>query len=474
MKGLLANDIRQSPYKTIARLAWPQVVMNFFHFFIGFVDVWVAGQLGRNVQASIGLTTQAVFFFLVVAIAFANGSVAAISQSMGAGLYRRIQRYVGLGLESGLVLGLVLLGFGLLLEKLLPTLLRIPSDIAPIATDLFEIYVYLLPSYYLFIISNAIFRAQQRVMYPLYAVCLVAVVNTLGDFALGLGYWGFPKFGYKGLAWTTFLAVNAGTVFNLCVLYRHRLLVRKSFAPLRWVRRAFPYLFRVAMPAALMQLVWHSAYMVLFAITGSLPRDSVIALAGMSAGLRVESLFFLPAMAFNFTAAIIVGHHLGARDPGEARRCGYRILGVGMAVVAVILVLVWNSLPKIAAFVASDPEVHKVTLSYLKYNLAGLPFLLVGMVLGGAFTGAGATLYQMLCVGGSAWLVRIPLAWFLGHRIIGGADGIWMAMLASMIVQAVVVLLVYHYGDWPKFSMQAEKIRSRPLVPSMPRPEVRT
>ena len=72
-------------YKTIWRLAWPQVLMMFFHFLIGFVDVWVAGRLGRDVQACMGLITQALFFFLVVALAMANGSVAAISQSLEQG-----------------------------------------------------------------------------------------------------------------------------------------------------------------------------------------------------------------------------------------------------------------------------------------------------------------------------------------------------------------------------------------------------
>ncbi|NCC24652.1 MAG: MATE family efflux transporter, partial [Deltaproteobacteria bacterium] len=211
--------------------------MTFFHFLIGFVDVWAAGRLGRDVQACIGLTTQAMFFFLVVAIAFANGSVAAISQSMGAGLFRRIQRYVGLGLQSGLAMGIMLLVIGLAVKSALPGIMRMPEDIAPIAADIFEIYVYLLPSYYLFIISNAIFRAQQRVMYPLYAIMLVTAANTFGDLAFGLGYWGFPAYGYKGLAWATFLSINCGTIFNLVVLIWLRLLARYSFAPWRWVKR---------------------------------------------------------------------------------------------------------------------------------------------------------------------------------------------------------------------------------------------
>ncbi len=86
----------RAPYRTIWNLAWPQIIMMVFHFFIGMADVWVAGYINREVQASLGIISQSLFFLLVVAVAFANGAVAAISQSVGAGLHKRVQRYVGL------------------------------------------------------------------------------------------------------------------------------------------------------------------------------------------------------------------------------------------------------------------------------------------------------------------------------------------------------------------------------------------
>ena len=45
----------------------------------------------------------------------------------------------------------------------------------------------------------------------------------------------------------------------------------------------------------------------------------VSALAGMTAGIRIESLLFLPGFAFNMTASILVGHELGAGRPDEAK-----------------------------------------------------------------------------------------------------------------------------------------------------------
>lgn len=58
----------------------------------------------------------------------------------------------------------------------------------------------------------------------------------------------------------------------------------------------------------------------LFVLVASLPADSVNALAGLNAGLRVEALLFLPGMAFNMSVAVLVGNSLGAGKPAEARR----------------------------------------------------------------------------------------------------------------------------------------------------------
>ncbi len=440
--------------KAIWKLTWPQVLMMLFHFLIGFVDVWVAGRLGKNVQACMGMISHALFFFLMVAVALGNGSVASISQSLGAGMVLRAKRYIGLGLEVGVVFGIIFLGAGIFLGEYFLFLLQIPKEIFPIAKYLFQVFIYIVPAYYLFIICNAFFRAQKKVMCPLFAMLLVMLLNTIGDFGLGLGWFGIPAVGYKGLAWSTFISVAAGMVFDLWVLRRSGFLEKCTFPPWRWIKKAWPYLFKVSWPAGLSQFVWHSAYLVLYALTAALPVGSVVALAGMSAGIRVESLLFLPGAAFNFTASIIVGHKLGEGDVAGARKAGYQIMFSGLILVSLVTGLLWLVIDPIAAFIAPDPQVQAETVDYLMYNMAAIPFLLPAMILGGALTGAGATLYQMLVMGGAAWLVRIPLAYILGHLVIGEANGIWMAMFLSMVVQAASMIYVYQFQDWSKFAMR--------------------
>ncbi len=441
----------------IWRLAWPQILTMFFNFIIGACDVYVAGRLGREVQASVGMLSQAMFFFQVVALAVANGAVAAVSQSLGAGKTVRAGRYVGLSLLAGAAMSLVILGGGLLGRNLFLALLQVPPSMETVAGYILDVFLLLLPINYLFIIANAVFRAKKQVMIPLFSWAIAAALNAAGDFGLGLGWFGLPALGYKGLAWSTFLSISGALALNLVILGRQGLLRRAVMPPLRWIRRGLPYLFKVAWPSGLMQIIWHTGYLLLFSITASLPVESVAALAGMAAGIRVESLIFLPPVAFNFTAGILVGHYLGAGDGEEAKRVGYRILAVGVAAVTLMAAAMWPYVDQAVGIFTQDPQVQAQAASYLRYNLLAIPFTVTGMILIGALVGAGATLYNMAVTVLSIWCVRLPLAWWLGHVYLQRAEGVWMAMLISQAVQALAFLYVYQFKDWRRFGMSRAK-----------------
>ncbi|MBI9110462.1 MATE family efflux transporter [Maridesulfovibrio ferrireducens] len=454
------TNMTHSPYKTIWSLSWPQILMMIFHLMIGLVDVWVAGKLGREIQASMGMVSQSLFFFLVIGMAVANGSVAAISQSIGAGLLLRAKRYVGLCFQLGAVLGSIIFLIGFPFRNGMLSILRVPEEMRYVMEYFIEIFLYLLPLYYLLIITNAIFRAQKQVFLPLYSMIIVTVLNTILDLGLGLGMWGFPDLGYKGIALATFYSVSAGAVFNLFLLYKSGSLRRKSFAPYRWVRNAFPYLLKVAWPSGLMQLVWHSGYLILYSITASLPLENVVALAGMTAGIKIESILFLPAFAFNMTASIIIGHYLGDGKPEEAKKFGFRILFLAIAFLSLTALGLWQFIRPITAIIAPELVVLDEAVNYLFFNMLAIPFTLTSMIMAGALNGAGATLYNLFIFTFTIWGFRLPLAYYLGHEIFHSATGIWIAMLLSQIVQASIMLYVFSCRNWQKFSMTSNKKRN--------------
>lgn len=441
-------------YGGIWRLTWPQMLMMVFHFLIGFTDVWVAGRIRPEVQAAIGLVSQSLFFLQVVAVAGANAGVAAISQALGAGLLPRARRYVGMVLAGGCTVGVGIMLLGLATIEPFLRLLQVPESILPVAAYFWKVYLLGLPANYLFTITGAVFRARKRMVAPLVSMVAVCGVNGWATLGFGLGLWGLPDYGYAGVAWATFVSLVIGAALNVVMLVRDReLLQRASFPPLRWVRRGAPYVLRVAAPAAGLQIIWNLGYLVLFSITATLPAGSVAALAGMTAGMRVESFVALPAFAFNMTASVLVGHLLGAGRKPEAFRVGLRLLGIGCAAMSLFAALLWPWAADIASWLTPEPPVARQVVSYLRYNLLSTPFTVASMTLGGVMTGAGATLYSFLVYGAATWFVRLPLAWFMGHMVWRDAAGIFLAMFVSQVFQSSVMLWLFHTRDWSRFSM---------------------
>jgi len=438
------------------------MLMMLVHFFIGFVDVLVAGRIGKEVQASLGMITQSLMFLLIIAMALAGGGVAAISQSLGACRFRRAERYVGLALALGVLGGAVIMLLGFVLQDVFISLLHVPPPIEPVTQYFLSVYLLVLPGYYLLVVSNAVFRAYKWVHLPLYAMTLVTALNTLLDFGLGLGMWGLPNLGYKGVAWATFFSVWAGAGLNALVLRRRGLFGTRIVPRWRWAKLAWRYLFTVAWPAGGMQVVWQTGYLVLFAIVASLPVEQVSALAGMTAGLRVEAILFMPGFAFNLTASILVGHFIGAGQPAEAKRTGYKILGLGVGVISILAFVLWQFVADVAALLNTEPLVQLQIRDYLFYNILAIPFVVCTMILGGVMVGAGATIYNLAIFGACTWLVRLPLAWFLGHVSWREPSGVWVAMLTSQVVQACVMWYVFQFKDWSRFGMRRRMKREKP------------
>ncbi len=446
----------RASFASIWRLTWPQMLMMSANFFSGFIDVFVAGKIGREVQASLGIITQSLMFFLIFAMAVANGSVAAISQSLGANLHQRARRYINLSLALAVLFSAIILALGFFLRDIFLILLRVPDSIVPVTSYFLRVYLLVLPPYYLLIVTNALFRARKDVRIPLYAMVLVTVVNTIGDFGLGLGWFGLPALGYPGVAWSTFFSVSAGAAFNILMLARKGLL-SLSCLPLRWVKKAWPYLFKVAWPSGGMSLVWQTGYLALFAVVASLPTGALDALAGMTAGARVESARCRPGFAFNRPASLLVGHYMGAGRPREAKRVGALVLMLGVGLISTMALVAWFFIEPITANLSPEPGVQGQMIQYLIYNFIATPFTVGSMILGGVMIGAGATIYNLCIFGASTWLVRLPIAYVLGHVVWGDALGVWVAMLVSQVFQCLTMLYFFLFSNWSRHGMRRSR-----------------
>ncbi len=438
---------------TVWKLTWPQIMVMFFFFSMGLCDVWTAGKLSNDIQAAFGLVAQGNMFLQVLAMALASGATATISQAIGARRMKRAVRYVALVILLTLTFGTFLAIVAYLGKDLIFGFLQTPESILPVTLSYWNITLLTLPLSYVFSSTSTLFRATRQVIPPVFVAFFMALGNVIGNLGFGLGYFGFPEFGYLGIAWTTFVCVGLGALANVILLIHKNYFNYKKIPPWRWVKNALPYLYKVAIPSGISQLTWQTGYLVLFAVTASLPFDKVHALAGLTAGMRLEALLFLPGMAFSMTASVLVGNSLGAKNAQQAQALARMMYLVGMGVMSVVALLLWSFIPQMAQVLTDDPITQEITKNYLHINFLCTPFMLASMILGGVMTGAGATRYNLIVFGCSFWFVRLPVAYVLGHFIWQSASGVFVGMLVSQVVQAALMIWVLERFPWKSFAM---------------------
>ncbi|NMC94604.1 MAG: MATE family efflux transporter, partial [Syntrophorhabdus sp.] len=66
-------------------ISWPMILIMFFEFLTGLVDIYIAGQIGKEIQAAYGFIIQLYFVFIIVGNALTVGAVSIISRLFTAG-----------------------------------------------------------------------------------------------------------------------------------------------------------------------------------------------------------------------------------------------------------------------------------------------------------------------------------------------------------------------------------------------------
>jgi multidrug resistance protein, MATE family len=419
-------------------IAWPMTLIMVFEALIGLTDVFVAGRLGKDIQAAYGFVVQFYFIFIVVANALTVGTVSVVSQLFTSKDKDQLTAAIFSSLTTTAGAGLIIAFIGIAFAPLLINLLNIPVQVKPFTTPLIQIYSGGLLFQYLVINTNGILRSCEQIRTSLKTMAVVCLLNI----GLIFLYVFFTPLGFKGIALATATASLLGCIINLS--HVKRLMTKAlSFSSVLIKKVAL-----IGWPMAAVQILWQAGSMVLFLIISELPENRVEILAALTTGLRLESVIYLPAFAFNMANAVIVGNLLGEKEQEEAYRSGMMTALIGVSVVAFMALLVIVNARWIASLLSNNTVVVRETVRYIYISMISEPFMAFGIILGGGLSGAGDTRSVMTRVAMSVWFIRLPLAYLLVVLLGFGAAAVWWSMNISQFVQCGLLYRRYAQKTW--------------------------
>jgi putative MATE family efflux protein len=419
-------------------VSWPLTLIMLFDFLIGLTDVYIAGKVSKEIQATYGFVIQLYFILIVIANALTVGTVSVVSRLYTSGNQKDLTHAIFSSLMTTGGAGIVLVVAGSFFSPELIHFLNIPEELKYLAIPFIEIYSVGLLFHYILINCNGILRSCNRVKDSLKTQALVCVLNIGLNFFLVF----HTPLGFRGIAAATASSVFIGSMINLWKV-RSSMPGTRNFS-LSLTRK----MISIGWPIGLLQVLWQASSMVLFLILSALPEHKVEILAALTTGLRIESVIFLPVFGFNMANAVVVGNLLGEKKQDDAFRSGIITAAIGVVIVTIMVIVVILNARWIASSLSQNEMVIRESMKYIYISMISEPFMAWGVILSGGLNGAGDTRSVLLRIALSVWLVRIPLSYIFVVLLGFGPVSVWWSMNISQFVQAFVMSKRYFNREW--------------------------
>jgi MATE family multidrug resistance protein len=437
-------------HATMFALALPALLEQLLTFFVGFYDTWLSGEISAVATDAVGLATYVDWLGGMMFRLVGIGAAALVARQWGAGELQEANRTTNRALALASVMGLAVSVLMYVAAPLFALLLGMRGEAEAIAVH----YLRVDSICYFFIsftfVGGAILRASGDTRTPMLIYSLVSVVNVIAASAFVYGVGPIPKFGVSGIVMGTVVARVVGGLLIVAGFAR-------GFGGLRIVLREWRLrgetvarIMRTGVPAAADgALTWAGIFLFLMVVArGGGGEADDVSLAAHFVGIRVEALTYLPADAWGFAAAAMVGQALGAGDPRRAKRAGHAGALQCSLLAGVMTVVYFFAAEPIYHFMHKDPQVVEIGIPAFKLlALFQIP-LVVGTIYVHALRGAGDTRYPLWINLIGIFVVRLPLAYICGVLLDGGLFGAWVGMCSDLGIRAVLAAVRYVRGRW--------------------------
>ncbi len=257
---------------------------------------------------------------------------------------------------------------------------------------------------------------------------------------------GIPRLGLMGAAWGAVLA-RLVVLVPTCIIVMRRfgLFGRASWGPLDG-----------ATARQLWRLGWPSSAQLVVRIVGMLIIHRLVAqtfttetdqaaTTGLGIVFRLETMALFVSLGWGSAAQTFMGQNLGAGQPARAQKSGwYAALYDGLMMLVLAFAYVRFG-PEVVRFFSAEPEVLAVGLSYVDAVALSYVGLGVGIALGSAIQGAGATRLTLrvdsLVIFGAQLPASLLVLWLTEDM-----HQLWLVVACTYALFAVAYALVYRRG----------------------------
>jgi len=432
--------------RSTAALAAPLVAGHLATGLIGFVDNVIAGRHGTNTLAGVAVGTALFWLVMLVPMGTLMALPPSVSQLDGAGRRAEIGPLFrqALWLALGLGLGLFVL-LSLAVHALAP--MGIAPEVRPATTAFLHGIRWGTPALTLYFCLRYLCDGLHWTLPTMvFGFGGLVVLLPLG-YALTFGAFGLAEGGAGGLGLASAIMMWAQALgFVLYLARARRFRDLRLFGPFDPPRRAgIVALLRTGLPIGVTVAMEGGLFVVTALLIGRLGELEV---AAHQVAINVASLCFMIPFGLAEATTVRVGHALGAgRGMHGVRRAALAGLLLVLATQALSATVLLGGHEAIAAIYTRDVAVAGLAGSLLLLAAAFQFPDGVQVLSAGALRGLKDTRVPMFIAAFAYWGVGMPLGAGLGLGLGWGPRGMWLGLIAGLLVAAVLMALRFVHSS---------------------------
>ena len=448
---LASQDMTQgSPSGNLIRFSVPLLIGNLAQQLYSTVDSIVVGYyVGDNALAAVGASGPIMNLLLVLFMGISVGASVMVSQYFGAKDRERLEKTVGTTLTATVVSSIFIMIVGPLITPPVMSALSTPPEIYDMAcTYLVILFAGIVGSAFYNILSGVL-RGLGDSVTPVVFLIIACLLNIVLDV-------------YSGS-----VHVVDDAVYDIIRMFfmRDVLSVKPAYL---WPKAQYlKQLIRLGLPSGLTQAIFSFAMIILQSLTNSF---GTVVIAANTAVMRVDGFAMMPNFTFGIAMTTYTGQNIGAGRIDRVEKGVKDGLKIGLSVSVVLVALILLFGQYLMQMFTSTPEVISTGMRMLRILAVGYIAMGVTQILSGVMRGAGDTMTPMWISIITTVIIRVPIAYGLEFltRPEGGAmgsgtpDPLFISLLISWVMGAVITSIAYRMGRWKKKSIVAAAKKATP------------
>lgn len=427
--------------KNIIKFSVPLFLGNLFQQLYNAADSLIVGNtLGSKALASVASSGSLIFMMVGFFNGLAIGAGVVISKYFGARNHERLKKAIHTDLAFGLVAGLFLTVFGVLLTPSILRWMRTPADIMQGSVTYFRIYSFGILFCVMYNITMGIMNATGDSRHPLIYLMISSATNIVLDlFFIKVLHWGVG-----GAAAATTIGQALSFVLCMIRLIRTNEVYKVYLKEIRFDIPLLKEIVRYGLPSGIQNSVIAIANVF---VQSNYNTFSSIAVAGIGAYMKIEGFAFIPINAFVAAITTCIGQNLGAGEHQRAKQGARFGIIVCMALAESIGLLEFIFAKHLIGLFNSDPEViaygvRQIHVESLFYCLLALSHSIAGVMRGAGK--AKVPMFVMLGVWCIFRVLYISVAMSISHTV----ELVFAAYPITWTISSIIFLIYMLRSDW--------------------------